>query len=230
METILVCDDDRKTVEMVKAYLLKEGYLVETASDGEECLAKLKGQDFSLIILDVILPKLDGFEVCKRIRANQNTPIILLTARSDEQDRVAGLKLGADDYVVKPFSPRELVARVKVQLRHYRRDADRESGMLQCPELLIYIDERRVLVADEEVQLTPKEFDLLVCMAQHPGLVYSRAMLYELVWGNDSCCDARTVDVLVTRLRNKLEQKSSFRYISTMWGLGYRFEAVRKQA
>jgi two-component system response regulator ResD len=229
METILVCDDDYKIIEIIKAYLLKEGFQVETASNGEECLAKVDERNgaINLIVLDVMMPKMDGFQTCKAIRAKSDVPVIFLTARVEEADKIFGLELGGDDYVVKPFSPRELVARVKANLRRCQKD-DEQTTIYRFEELNINPAERRVQIAEEEITLTTKEFDLLICIAKHPGRVYSRDLLYDLVWGDNSYGDLRTVDVHVTRLRNKLEQNGSFRYIHTVWGVGYRFEVSPK--
>jgi two-component system response regulator ResD len=229
METILVCDDDPKIVEIIQAYLVKEGYRVVTAYNGAECLEKASqpGNSINLIILDVMMPKMDGFQTCKAIRAVNDVPIIFLTARVEEADKVFGLELGGDDYVVKPFSPRELVARVKANLRRYQSE-DSQAVVYRFEELTINPEERRVQVGGVEVPLTTKEFDLLLSMARHPGRVYTRELLYELVWGDNSFGDVRTVDVHVTRLRNKLEQRGGFRYIHTVWGVGYRFEVAPK--
>jgi two-component system response regulator ResD len=229
METILVCDDEPGIVEIIQTYLVKEGFRVITAANGAECMEKACRVEtaVSLIILDVMMPKMDGFQTCKAIRANSNVPIIFLTARVEEADKVFGLELGGDDYVVKPFSPRELVARVKANLRRYQ-NAEGHAMVYQFEDLVINPEERRVQIDGTEVSLTTKEFDLLFCIAQHPGRVYGRELLYEIVWGDHSFGDVRTVDVHVTRLRNKLELKSAFRYIHTVWGLGYRFEVLRK--
>jgi two-component system response regulator ResD len=229
METILVCDDDPKIVEIIQAYLVKEGYRVVTAYNGVECLEKASqaANSINLIILDVMMPKMDGFQTCKAIRDADDVPIIFLTARVEEADKVFGLELGGDDYVVKPFSPRELVARVKANLRRYQSE-DAQATVYRFEELTINPEERRVQIGGAEVTLTTKEFDLLLCIARHPGRVYTRELLYELVWGDNSFGDVRTVDVHVTRLRNKLEQKGAFRYIHTVWGVGYRFEVAPK--
>lgn len=229
METILVCDDDPKIVDFIKVYLIKEGFRVETASNGEECLTKVDEQSnsISLIVLDVMMPKMDGFQTCKAIRAKSDVPVIFLSARVEEPDKIFGLELGGDDYMVKPFSPRELVARVKANLRRNQKENE-QTGVYRFEELVVNSLERRVQIAGEEISLTTKELDLLLCIARHPSRVYSRDLLYQLVWGNNSFGDLRTVDVHVTRLRNKLEQSGSFRYINTVWGIGYRFEVSPK--
>ena len=221
---VLVVDDEESVRELIELYLTKEGFDVVLAKDGKEAL-RLNGEHHpDLIVLDLMLPGLDGWEVCKQIRSTSRVPIIMLTARSEEVDRVVGLELGADDYVVKPFSPREMVARVKAVLRRGTAGPD-EQETLTFPGLRIDRTQHRLEVDGEEVHLTPTEFRLLWCLASQPGRVFSRAELLDKIWGYDSESDARTVDVHIKRLRQKTKaaEKRSFA-ITTVWGLGYKFE------
>jgi phosphate regulon transcriptional regulator PhoB len=221
---VLVVDDEESVRELIELYLTKEGFDVILAKDGKEAL-RLNGEHHpDLIVLDLMLPGLDGWEVCKQIRSASRVPIIMLTARAEEVDRVVGLELGADDYVVKPFSPREMVARVKAVLRRGSAGPE-EQETLTFPGLRIDRTQHRLEVDGEEVHLTPTEFRLLWCLASQPGRVFSRAELLDKIWGYDSESDARTVDVHIKRLRQKTKaaEKRSFA-ITTVWGLGYKFE------
>jgi len=221
---VLVVDDEAPVRELIELYLNKESFQVIHAADGREAL-RLNGEHHpDLIILDLMLPGLDGREVCRQIRVSSRVPIIMLTARSDEVDRIVGLELGADDYVVKPFSPRELVARVKAVLRR-GASRDDEVETLVFPGLRIDRVQHRVEVDGEEVHLTPTEFRLLWCLASRPGRVFTRAELLDRIWGYDSESDARTVDVHIKRLRQKTRASESRPFsITTVWGLGYKFE------
>lgn len=221
---VLVVDDEDSVRELIELYLKKEGFEVIHARDGREAL-RLNGQHHpDLIVLDLMLPGLDGWEVCRQIRSSHPVPIIMLTARTEEVDRIVGLELGADDYVVKPFSPRELVARVKAVLRRGTSAAE-EAETLTFLGLRIDRVQHRVEVNGEEVHLTPTEFRLLWCLASRPGRVFSRAELLDRIWGYDSESDARTVDVHIKRLRQKTQAAESQSFtISTVWGLGYKFE------
>jgi phosphate regulon transcriptional regulator PhoB len=221
---VLVVDDEESVRELIELYLTKEGFDVILAKDGREAL-RLNGEHHpDLIVLDLMLPGLDGWEVCKQIRSASRVPIIMLTARSEEVDRVVGLELGADDYVVKPFSPREMVARVKAVLRRGTAGPE-EQETLTFPGLRIDRTQHRLEVDRDEVHLTPTEFRLLWCLASQPGRVFSRAELLDKIWGYDSESDARTIDVHIKRLRQKTRaaEKRSFA-ITTVWGLGYKFE------
>ena len=221
---VLVVDDEESVRELIELYLRKEGFEVIHARDGKEAL-RLNGEHHpDLIILDLMLPGLDGWEVCRQIRSTSKVPIIMLTARAEEVDRIVGLELGADDYVVKPFSPRELVARVKAVLRRGTSAAE-EAETLTFPGLRVDRVQHRVEVDGEEVHLTPTEFRLLWCLASRPGRVFSRAELLDRIWGYDSESDARTVDVHIKRLRQKTRASESDSFsITTVWGLGYKFE------
>ncbi|ACV58740.1 response regulator transcription factor [Alicyclobacillus acidocaldarius] len=227
---ILVVDDEERIRRLVRMYLERNGFEVDEAADGKEALHKALNQAYALIILDLMLPGMDGRDVCAQIRQHSNVPIMMLTAAGDEANRVHGFELGADDYVVKPFSPRELVLRVKAMLKRtgemeYARNA---IQTLTFPGLEIQIDARRVEVNGQEVNLTPKEFDLLVYMAQRPDKVFSREELLRDVWNYQFFGDQRTVDTHIKRLREKLGQASPevSRYIVTVWGVGYKFEVA----
>jgi DNA-binding response OmpR family regulator len=225
---ILVADDEEDIVDIIKIYLESEGYEVITASDGFETLKKAEYESPHLIILDIMMPKLDGFEVCRRIRAEMSTPILILTARRTEDvDKVIGLELGADDYMIKPFDSRELVARVKALLRRtYREDYQVRSPTetIKFKDLIIDIQRRQVNIRGKSLQLTVKEFDLLFFLASHPGRVYSRDQLLDEVWGRDCVVGPRTVDVHIRRLREQIESNAAEpEYIQTVWGIGYKF-------
>jgi DNA-binding response OmpR family regulator len=221
---VLVVDDEPTVREVVVGYLEREGYRTAEAADGEEALEAITEQRPDLVILDVMLPKVDGFAILSRLRRDGDIPVVLLTARTEEPDRVLGLGLGADDYVVKPFSPRELVARVRTVLR--RAGPARAAPSLEFDDLVIDGSTREVRVRGRVVSLTPKEFDLLAFLAASPRQVFSRAQLLEHVWGSSvDFQDPSTVTVHVRRLRQKVEDHPDEpRRITTVWGVGYRFE------
>ncbi|EEG76897.1 two component transcriptional regulator, winged helix family [Dethiobacter alkaliphilus AHT 1] len=207
MPRVLVVDDEKTIVKGLKFNLEKEGYEVLVAFDGEEALRVFNEESPDLIVLDLMLPKLDGFEVCRNIRKTSDVPIVMLTARGEDIDKILGLELGADDYVTKPFNPRELAARVKAIMRRSQSSSG-DSGNLQVirlQDLQIDLFQHKVRVRDKEVDLTSKEFALLSLMASHPGRVFSREKLLEHVWGYDYYGDARTVDVHIRHLREKIE-------------------------
>jgi len=226
--TILVVDDDPNVCELVALYLAQEGFRVECIHDGAEALARARSHPPDLIILDLMLPSLDGLEVCRELRKEHQTPIIMLTARGDDVDRILGLEMGADDYVPKPFNPRELTARVKAVLRRTRASDGQqaqERETLRFPGLVIDQTGRVVHVGGREVQLTPKEFDLLWHLASHEERTFTRPQLLEYVWGFEYFGDDRTVDVHIKRLRRKIEPDGHpYRYIQTVWGVGYKFK------
>jgi len=227
---ILVVDDERKLRDLVRLYLEKEGFTVGEAEDGKKALELYQKEQWDFIVLDLMMPGIDGWEVCKEIRKKSNVPIIMLTARDDEMDRVLGLELGADDYVSKPFSPRELVARVKAVLRrsHTAPSVEQPAGpsILQFPGLSINPVLRLVLVDGQAVTLTPKEYELLYQLARSPRRTFTRDELLETIWGYDYMGDTRTVDTHVNRLRDKLLKASGNKtsYVATVWGVGYKFE------
>jgi DNA-binding response OmpR family regulator len=221
-KTILVVDDDRKTVELIQLYLTNEGYQVMGALDGATALRLAREADPDLIVLDLMLPQMDGLDICQTLRAESEIPMIMVTARTTEEDRLIGLELGADDYLTKPFSPRELVARVKAVLR-------RTGGRFQAApvqvigKLVINYDRYEVAVAGEPIRLTPREFNLLATLASHPGRVYSRQELLEQAFGMDYDGLDRTVDVHMMNLRKKIEpDPSNPAYILTVYGVGYK--------
>jgi DNA-binding response OmpR family regulator len=217
--TILVVDDERNIVELVRMYLEKEGYRVERSYDGADALVKIKSIRPTLVVLDLMLPEIDGWEVCRRVRATSDVPIIMLTARDEDVDKIVGLELGADDYLTKPFNPRELVARVKAVLRRYERGAELKKA-IHIGNLTIDPARRQVEVDGKKVELRTKEFDLLLTLAEHKGIVLSREQLLDLVWGFDFYGQTRTVDVHIAHLREKLAESDVV--IETVWGVGYK--------
>lgn len=226
---ILVVDDDVNLCELVSLYLSKDGFDVDSVHDGEEALSSIKYNPPDLILLDLMLPSKDGLEVCREVRKEAEIPIIMLTAKSDDVDRILGLEMGADDYIPKPFNPRELTARVKAVLRRtgLNKNTSKERHTLHFPELDIDRSRHIVRVGNEEVSLTPKEFDLLWCLANRNEHTLTRPHLLEHVWGFDYYGDDRTVDVHIKRLRKKIEPETHpFRYIQTVWGVGYKFKVV----
>jgi len=231
-ELILVVDDELTLQETIAFQLTRQGYEVVTSADGEDALDKARIQRPDLIILDIMLPKLDGFEVCRILRQEMNTPILMLTARDDEIDRVVGLEVGADDYLTKPFSMRELLARVKALLRRVRlikEDAivvkEQDSEVLRIGGLVIDLNRHEIRRNNEVINLKPKEYELLICLAKHPGRVYSREMLLEQIWGWEYIGNSRTVDVHIRWLREKIEDDpANPRHLITVRSAGYRFE------
>lgn len=218
--TILVVDDEKNIVQLARLYLDKEGFRVEAAYDGAQALEKAKILRPDLIILDIMMPEIDGLSVCKELRKTSNVPIIILTARGDDVDRVVGLELGADDYVTKPFNPRELVARVKAVLRRARQEAPSQP-VLEADGLRLDVARREVTVEGEPVTLRAKEFDLLTAFMRHSGIVLDRERLLQMVWGTDYYGDTRTIDVHVAWLREKLAPAKRVK-IQTVWGVGYK--------
>ncbi len=218
-QTVLVVDDEQNIVELSRLYLEQEGFSVEEARDGAEALEKIRTLKPAVVILDLMLPEIDGWEVCRRTRAQSEVPIIMLTARSEDVDKIVGLELGADDYLTKPFNPRELVARVKAILRRYERSIQ-PSRTVHLGELTIDAASREVTLAGRAVKLRTKEFDLLHTLAQHRGQVLSRQQLLDLVWGYDFYGETRTVDVHVAHLRKRLGESDV--EIETVRGVGYK--------
>jgi DNA-binding response OmpR family regulator len=224
--TILVVDDEPSIGEVVSIYLQRAGYQVIVARDGQAALEALERQPPDLVVLDLMLPKVDGLEIARRLRAQGDTPIIMLTAKREESDRITGLEMGADDYVVKPFSPQELVSRVKAVLRRTRGSAPGSAEhALEFEGLRIDPKTHLVQVQGKEESLTVKEFDLLWLLARHPRQVFGREQLLDRVWGMTDYVDPSTVTVHVRRLREKIEpDPSNPRHIQTVWGVGYKFE------
>ena len=219
---LLLVEDDDSIGRLVKAYLeQQDGWRVVWVRAGEEAVAELRRHPVRLVVLDIGLPGIDGFEVCRRMRAQSKVPIIMLTARDEEPDRVAGLELGADDYVAKPFSPRELAARIKAILRRVEQRG--EDAMLTARDIVLRRDSRDVTVSGAQIELTSKEFDLLACFLEHPGIVLSREKLLDIVWGMTYPGGTRTVDVHVAQLRRKLGDPDTIR---TVRGAGYKLAAA----
>ncbi len=224
--TILVVDDDKKTVDLIRLYLQKEGYQVLVAYDGQQALEMARQKLPNLIILDWMLPKMDGLDVCRILHAEMDTPIILLTAKSTEDEKLLGLNLGVDDYLTKPFSPRELVARVRVVLRRTNRNTEKDRlPALHLGELIVDFDAHEATLHGEVVHLTPKEFKLLETMAREPGRAFSRSDLVTYVFGIDYEGFERTVDVHVMNLRKKIEPlPDQPLYLQTVYGVGYKLK------
>ena len=224
---VLVVDDEKLIVKGIKFNLEQDGMEVDAAYDGKEALELARKKEYDIILLDVMLPEMDGFEVCQQIRAESDVPIIMLTAKDDDMDKILGLEYGADDYVTKPFNILELKARIKAITRRTKNRKGGESAArtLVSGDMRIELESRRVFIGDKEINLTAKEFDLLELLITNPNKVYKRDNLLNLVWGFDYPGDVRTVDVHVRRLREKIEKNPSDpRYIHTKWGVGYYFQ------
>jgi two-component system OmpR family response regulator len=230
MPLIIVADDDQDVCELISLYLKKEGYETSFAYDGMNALEIIRKKQPDLVILDIMMPKKTGWEVCQELRKESSIPIIMLTAKGQETDKIQGLNLGADDYVTKPFSPGELVARVNAVLRRSKeKNKEASQEILSYPNLMIDRSKYQVQVMKQSVTMPPKEFELLWVLARHESRVYTREILLEQVWGFDYLGDTRTVDVHVKRVREKLEsEQNPFRYIHTVWGVGYKFEVEEK--
>ncbi len=223
-DTILVVDDEQRIIDLAKMYLEQDGYRVMSATDGVNALNKILEDKPNLVVLDLMLPGMDGLEVCRRVRSESDVPIIMLTARSDDIDKIVGLELGADDYLTKPFNPRELVARVKAILRRTDRQVSREDAPSHVTVGNLTIDSQRrvVEINGSSVDLRMKEFDLLQTLAENLGMVFSREKLLDVVWGYDFAGETRTVDVHIAHLRHKLEGMDAT--IETVWGVGYKLD------
>lgn len=226
-EKVLVVDDEEAICELIKLDLEFEGYQVETAFDGREALEKVESFQPDLIILDIMLPYISGYDVCKKINEKHNIPIILLTAKTDIVDKVLGLELGADDYMTKPFDNRELLARAKALIRRASEVPSTDDKTIENGDLKIIPKERKVLIEEKELHLTPKEYDLLYLLSQNPEQVFSREKLLEKIWGYDYFGDTRTVDMHVQRIRKKIGDNSSNpKYLQTVFGVGYKIRRV----
>ena len=228
MQRILIVEDDEAIAQLEKDYLEVNNYEVTVEDNGGVGLKRAIEGDYDLFILDLMLPEVDGFEVCKRIREVKNTPILLVSARKDDIDKIRGLGMGADDYITKPFSPGELVARVKAHMSRFERlvgsNSPGKKNIIEIRGLRIDEDSRIVSVNGEDVQLSSKEFELLLFLVQNPNRVISKEELFQAIWGQDSFGDAKTVTVHIKKVREKIELDSSKpQYIETIWGIGYRF-------
>ena len=227
MARVLVVDDEKLIVKGIRFSLEQEGMEVDCAYDGEEALEKAKTGDYDMILLDIMLPKLTGLEVCQQIREFSSVPIIMLTAKGEDMDKILGLEYGADDYITKPFNILEVKARIKAIMRRTRKEEKKESfgKTLVSGDLKLDCEGRRVFIAGREINLTAKEFDVLELLAKNPNKVYSRENLLNLVWGYEYPGDVRTVDVHIRRLREKIEAvPSDPKYVHTKWGIGYYFQ------
>lgn len=227
MSKVLIVEDEEAIADLEKDYLELSDFEVEIEHDGEVGLKRALEDDFDIIILDLMIPKVDGFEICKRVREVKNTPIIMVSAKKEDIDKIRGLGLGADDYMTKPFSPSELVARVKAHLARYHRllgSAQQENDMIEIRGLKIDKTARRVYVDGEERTFTTKEFDLLTFLAQNPSHVYKKEELFSEIWDMESVGDIATVTVHIKKIREKIEKNTAKpEYIETIWGVGYRF-------
>ena len=224
VEKILVVDDDLNICELLRLYLTKEGYNVVIANDGVSAVTMFQEESPNLVLLDIMLPKLDGWQVCREIRKFSETPIIMLTAKGEVFDRVLGLELGADDYVVKPFDTKEIVARIKAVLRRSASSVAEEIKEVHYDKLSINLTNYELKVAGVQIDTPPKEMELIFHLAKNPNRVFTRDQLLDEVWGYDYYGDSRTVDVHVKRLREKLEGASDKWELRTVWGVGYKFE------
>ena len=225
---VLVVDDEKLIVKGIRFSLLQDGLEVDCAYDGEEALELAKNNEYDLVLLDVMLPKLDGFEVCQQIREFSDMPIVMLTAKGDDMDKILGLEYGADDYITKPFNILEVKARIKAIMRRAGKKEEKkidEGNVIIKHDMKIDRESRRVFIEDKEINLTAKEFDLLEILVTNPDKVYSREQLLNLVWKYEYAGDARTVDVHIRRLREKIEKlPSNPKYVFTKWGVGYYFK------
>jgi DNA-binding response OmpR family regulator len=227
LKKILIIEDDPSIGELQRDYLVINGFNVELVASGKEGLNKALSIDYDLIILDLMLPHVDGFEICRQVRAVKEIPILIVSAKKEDIDKIRGLGLGADDYIIKPFSPSELVARAKAHLSRYERLSGNkpvEKKEIRIRGLIIEEASRRVYVNNKEVNLTAKEFELLTFLAKHPNRVFSKEELFELIWGFDLAGDISTVTVHIRKIRGKIEiTPANPQYIETVWGAGYRF-------
>ncbi len=223
-EKILVVDDDLNICELLRLYLVKEGFNVITCNDGMSAVRLNEEEKPDMMLLDIMLPQLDGWQVCREVRKNSNVPIIMLTAKSETFDKILGLELGADDYISKPFDTKEVIARVKAVLRRTSNDDSYEIMEVKYDKLVINLTNYELIVDGKQIDTPPKELELIYHLASNPNRVYTRDQLLDEVWGFDYYGDSRTVDVHVKRLREKLENVSEHWTLKTVWGVGYKFE------
>ncbi len=223
-EKILVVDDDINICELLRVYLVKEGYSVVTCNDGASAVEMVDTETPALVLLDIMLPILDGWQVCREVRKKSNVPIIMLTAKSETFDKILGLELGADDYISKPFDTKEVIARVKAVLRRSASDESSDIKEVKYENLTINLTNYELIVGGKSIDTPPKELELIYHLASNPNRVYTRDQLLDEVWGFDYYGDSRTVDVHVKRLREKLENVSQQWSLKTVWGVGYKFE------
>lgn len=227
MHTILICDDDKDIVSALEIYLTSEGYQTVTASNGIEALRAMEETEIHLVLMDIMMPELDGIRATARIREGYNVPIILLTAKSEDSDKILGLNIGADDYITKPFNPLEVIARVKSQLRRYTAlgGAEKAAGQITIGPIVMDDTAKQVTVDGERVALTPLEYNILKLLLSHPGQVFSSAQIYEQVWNDPAYGSENTVAVHIRHLREKIEiDPANPRWLKVVWGLGYKIE------
>jgi DNA-binding response OmpR family regulator len=227
-QKVLIVDDDSNIADLISLYLMKECYETRIVGDGEAALAAVSAFEPDLILLDLMLPGMDGYQVCREVRSSKDTPIIMLSAKGEIFDKVLGLEMGADDYMEKPFDSKELVARVKAVLRRYHKQqnvavAESNDKIVAYPDLTINLTNYSVTYIGEPIDMPPKELELLYCLASNPGRVFTREQLLDHIWGYEYVGDTRTVDVHIKRIREKLHDNENFK-ISTIWGIGYKFE------
>ncbi|MGN0465629.1 MAG: response regulator transcription factor [Lachnospiraceae bacterium] len=227
MKYILIVEDEKETADLEKDYLQLNGFRVDIEESGRRALRKALKVEYDMIILDIMLPDIDGFEVCKKVREQKDIPILFVSAKTDDIDKIRGFGLGADDYITKPFSPSELVARVKAHLSRYDRlvgKTIKPNDVLVIRDLKIDKTARRVFVGEKEVIFTSKEFDLLSFLASYPNRVFSKEELFRKIWGMKSVGESATVTVHIKKIREKIEEAGKQSYIETIWGIGYRFK------
>ena len=227
-QKVLIVDDDSNIADLISLYLMKECYETRIVGDGEAALAAVSAFEPDLLLLDLMLPGMDGYQVCREVRSSKDTPIIMLSAKGEIFDKVLGLEMGADDYMEKPFDSKELVARVKAVLRRYHKQqnvavAESNDKIVAYPDLTINLTNYSVTYMGEPIDMPPKELELLYCLASNPGRVFTREQLLDQIWGYEYVGDTRTVDVHIKRIREKLHDNENFK-ISTIWGIGYKFE------
>ena len=227
-QKVLIVDDDSNIADLISLYLMKECYETRIVGDGEAALAAVSAFEPDLILLDLMLPGMDGYQVCREVRSSKDTPIIMLSAKGEIFDKVLGLEMGADDYMEKPFDSKELVARVKAVLRRYHKQqnvavAKSNDKIVAYPDLTINLTNYSDTYMGEPIDMPPKELELLYCLASNPGRVFTREQLLDQIWGYEYVGDTRTVDVHIKRIREKLHDNENFK-ISTIWGIGYKFE------
>ncbi len=225
-KSVLIIEDDHNIADLLRLYLEKEGYEVTIAPDGAKGVERFREKHPSLVLLDLMLPVLNGWGVCRTIRAESDTPIIMLTAKGELTDKVTGLKLGADDYITKPFEMKEVLARIEAVLRRSGVDMDKTARRLEFDQLIIDMDAFELIVRGKKTDTPPKEMELLYYLASSPNRVYTRNQLLDVVWGFEYLGDSRTVDVHIKRLREKLEGVSDQWTLKTVWGVGYKFEVI----
>ena len=224
---VLVVDDEKLIVKGIRFSLEQDGMEVDCAYDGEEALEKIKSKEYDIVLLDIMLPKLDGFQVCQQVREFSDVPILMLTAKGDDMDKILGLEYGADDYITKPFNILEVKARIKAITRRTTKSAQKkkDDAVIKASDMTLDTDSKRLHIKDQEINLTSKEFDVLELLVKNPDKVYSREKLLQIVWGSQYPGDVRTVDVHIRRLREKIETNPSEpKYVHTKWGVGYYFK------